>query len=62
LKSRNASIFYPLLLYFPIAIARTKPASSSVWFQTDVAVADDMTELALADRLKLLRSKRAELG
>jgi hypothetical protein len=30
--------------------------------KTDVAVVDDMIELALADRLKLLRAKRAELG
>jgi len=29
--------------------------------KTDVAVVDDMTELALADRLKLLRSKQAEI-
>jgi hypothetical protein len=61
LKSRNAGNFHPLPLAFSIPIALLESTSSSVWQKTDVAAVDDMTELALADRLKQLHSKKTEL-
>lgn len=61
LKSHNAGLFHPLSLRFSFPTTLLKSESSSVCKKTDVAVADDMTELPLADRLKLLRSKQAEI-